>query len=357
MLQPGGTLAVWGELDYARSLDQHHIILSSARVTFRISHGLGIDRVCATICSCIHVPTCLQATACPALQACLGGHRTLLPLWRRCSTRCRSFTQGCWEDIGIHRWVSVQGEACWNGKSGAAWWTYQRAAACLQGRHCAHGRFSPMCSGPYHMPEANAPFCRLLPDEQRWHVLNHYRGLEPGPEHFGLVQRAELSMHKDLSIDALVSGSCPCCRLHMLCTLTDHCAAFHLGRLFTLGSSACRPPAAPTTASQCPECLLLSFLCRAAAGLHQQLELPCCLPQATPAGARPAAGLQAAVAGSAAIGHRWHCCRQQCGASGAARVARVPHSGQAACAAGRLMPHAARICGAKRCACAALMYI
>ena len=22
-------------------------------------------------------------------------------------------------------------------------------------------------------------------DPQRWHVLNHYRGLEPGPEHFG----------------------------------------------------------------------------------------------------------------------------------------------------------------------------
>lgn len=24
-------------------------------------------------------------------------------------------------------------------------------------------------------------------DPQRWHVLNHYRGLEPGPEHFGWV--------------------------------------------------------------------------------------------------------------------------------------------------------------------------
>lgn len=41
-------------------------------------------------------------------------------------------------------------------------------------------------------------------DPQRWHVLNHYRGLEPGPEHFGVVQRQELPLHKDLSTAALL---------------------------------------------------------------------------------------------------------------------------------------------------------
>ncbi|PRW21122.1 SAM-dependent methyltransferase [Chlorella sorokiniana] len=41
-------------------------------------------------------------------------------------------------------------------------------------------------------------------DPQRWHVLNHYRGTEPGAEHFGVVQRQELAMHKDLGTDALL---------------------------------------------------------------------------------------------------------------------------------------------------------
>ncbi len=73
-----------------------------------------------------------------------------------------------------------------------------------------------MCTGRYRIPQLN-PSCHLLANEQRWHVLNHYRGLEPGPEHFGLVQRSELSMHKDLSVDALVS-CCRCCwhLLHLL---------------------------------------------------------------------------------------------------------------------------------------------
>lgn len=39
---------------------------------------------------------------------------------------------------------------------------------------------------------------------QRWHVINHYHGLEPGLEHFGRVQRREMGMHKDMSVAELL---------------------------------------------------------------------------------------------------------------------------------------------------------